>query len=155
MKAKLVRCGEKIECAVWAGRVKLFNTTKARYFLGDCSNEKYYEKWENPNSEIIVEEYEGEVLSTVDDDYNITFYDQEFLKEIINIKYLSTTEYAKRVGKNQATIKKHCANGRIPNIKIGKYWYILENTPYPKDLRGGVKDKVVKENESERKWVNC
>lgn len=58
-------------------------------------------------------------------------------------KYLSTKEYADKIGKSVEQVKTHCQNGRIPGAtKVGqKIWVIPENAPYPLDGReiaGGI-----------------
>lgn len=51
------------------------------------------------------------------------------------MKYLSTAEYAERVGITQSGVKQRCARGRIPGaIKVGEgrraTWCIPEDVPF-------------------------
>lgn len=45
---------------------------------------------------------------------------------------ISLAEYAKKHGKEISTVRQLCLRGNLPTAqKIGHYWVVEEDTPYP------------------------
>ena len=80
----------------------------------------------------------GETLAYIDDTNKLVILDEKIFSTIIksDIKYISATEYANKVGKSRPSIKNMCAAGRIQGAyKTSSGWLIPENAPYPEDGR--------------------
>ena len=91
--------------------------------------------WSNTCSNM--EDVKGETLAYVDDRGALVILNQDaFASVVIHDNYISTTEYANKVGKSRPSIKNMCAAGRIPGAyKTSSGWLIPENAPYPEDGR--------------------
>ena len=50
-------------------------------------------------------------------------------------KLLTTSQYARLVGRSSNRVYVRCVEGKLPAIKIGNQWCIDEDTPYPEDGR--------------------
>lgn len=95
-------------------------------------NERF---WSNTCSNI--EDVKGETLAYVDDRGALVILNQDaFVSVVMRDNYISTTEYANKIGKSRPSIKNMCAAGRIPGAyKTSSGWLIPENAPYPEDGR--------------------
>jgi excisionase family DNA binding protein len=52
--------------------------------------------------------------------------------------YLTTSEFAEKVGVSRTRVQQWIMAGRIPKaIQVGGYWGIPENTPAPEPLPAG------------------
>ena len=91
--------------------------------------------WSNTCSNM--EDVKGETLAYVDDRGALVILNQNtFASVVMHENYISTTEYANKVGKSRPSIKNMCAAGRIPGAyKTSSGWLIPENAPYPEDGR--------------------
>ena len=50
-------------------------------------------------------------------------------------EYLSVTEYAAKVGRDGAGIRRMLIAGRLPGKKVGNQWVIPADAPFPEDRR--------------------
>lgn len=79
-----------------------------------------------------MEDVYGLTLAYVDDMNRLIVLSDKLFEVEKQVTYISATEYAELHGKSRATVKKLCAEGRIPGIsKNSSGWLIPADAPYP------------------------
>lgn len=100
-------------------------------------------RWDKEYSEM--EDYAGELLAFVNEADELIIWDFKPFKHLLinqnEEKLLSVSDYAAKVGKSQAIVRRYCANGKLPgakkitllNNKDGVW--MIPDVPWPSDNR--------------------
>lgn len=141
MKARLTFIHDQIELLTSNGKIKPLSLSDARDFLLSFDSPKHYlgeGTWDYGGIDMV--EYGGTCIAHVSDNNTITILNGSLFRKIMSAptSYLTTSEYAKKVGKQRAIVIRMCNNGRIPGaMQKGTTWLIPADAPYPDDARVG------------------
>ena len=80
-----------------------------------------------------MDDFAGTTLAYVDDSYRLIILDNRVYEVLKDTAHVSVSEYADAHGKNRASVKVLCAEGRIEGAyKNSSGGLIPENAPWPK-----------------------
>ena len=141
MKARLAFIHDQIELLTSNGKIKALSLSEAKDFLLTYDSLKHYMgegTWDYSGIDMVG--YGGTCIAHVSENNTITILNGALFRKIMSAStpYLTTSEYAEKVGKQRAIVIRMCRNGRIPGaIQKGSTWLIPEGAPYPDDARVG------------------
>lgn len=137
-KFKLVRYNRQLHFVSAAGTTDTITMDEAReYFFN-------YEKLETTPTTIaplieVLENYEGDLLLSVNEDGVLEIHDPVFFRDLINpdeFPYFTTQEFADKYEKQRSLIIRLCNANRIQGaVQVGTTWYIPKTSTYPPDNR--------------------
>ena len=137
-KFKLVRYNGKLHFVSSSGTADAITMDKAReYFFN-------YEKLDTTPTTIaplieVLENYEGELLLSVNEAGILEIHDPVFFRSLINpdeFPYLTTQEFADKYQKQRSIVIRLCKQNRIEGaVQVGQIWYIPKTSKYPHDNR--------------------
>lgn len=139
MKARLLNVSGELQLLLCTGRVVVLSDESAKEFLLNFDDPSYYSgggKWDYG---FPMEEYEGDEIAFVDDEWLLCIRDAKSYRTYVtpkSIKYLTVPEYAAMHGKQPGIIRRFCIQNRLVGaIQKGTKWLIPEDSPYPADER--------------------
>ena len=138
MKYKLMKYNDELHLLFFTGNIQILTMDEARRYVFDFDS---VELPEGADMSHIFNDYEGELLVSLEDNGNLTVYNSRFIRELAmpsEFPYFSVPEYAAAHEKKGSIIRRLCGEGRIEGaVQIGATWLIPKNAPYPDDRRAG------------------
>lgn len=141
MKARIIKAENELKLLLCNGKIKTVSTDDIIEFINTYTNKDNYSLEDDYSFDMSkdIENYVGETIVTVSDDYNLTFHSEDFFfKNYIPKKpdYLTAKQFAEKHNRHFEVIRRYCRSGKIPSAKYeNNTWYIPVNASCPVDGR--------------------
>lgn len=137
---RLVKNNDELHLLLATGEIKTITKAEASHYVFHFDSINFSVS-NNPEIEKLLNQYEGEVIATLDNNYNLIIHNISFLRELVPEEfpyYYSPSEFADKINRSHGIVLRWCREHRLPGaFQKGTYWYIPKDAPYPEDRRAG------------------